>query len=328
VTLRSLTEAWNGFFFSSQSPLPISLFRIIYGGLVILTLLLLRPDWLNWYGTHAWISLSTMRKVEPGVRLNLFTIIPESDTWVNALFWIFLLSAILLTVGFLTRLNSVAVFLCLTSIQQRNLFITHGGDTFLRVAGFFLIFAPAGAALSVDHLICVRHRKEDVATPPVSPWAQRMIQFELAMLYFAAFCSKSQGATWVDGTALFYIYHLKELHRFPLPPWFMQPLVLKMATWSALALEFSLGVLIWIKDLRYYLLALGILLHLCLEYSLNIPLFQWDVLSAYVLFIDAADMKRGANWVWRVLHAMRGCFLLLASTPRSGPVLVHKRRGF
>jgi hypothetical protein len=40
------------------------------------------------------------------------------------------------------------------------------------------------------------------------------------------------------------------------------------------------------------LLALGLMFHLWLEYSLNIPLFQWDVLSAYVLFIEGDDLSR------------------------------------
>src|SRR4029077_10946277 len=60
VRLRSLVEAWNQFFFAPQSPLPIALFRIAYGLLVIATLTLLRPDWLAWYGPHPWVSLSTM----------------------------------------------------------------------------------------------------------------------------------------------------------------------------------------------------------------------------------------------------------------------------
>jgi hypothetical protein len=292
VKFSSIVEAWDAFFFAPRSPISIALFRAIYGVLVIATLLLLRPDWLNFYGPHAWVSLATIEQVEPGPRLNLFRIIPQSDGWIESLFWVFLGSAVLLSIGFLTRLNSVIVFLCLTSIQQRNLFITHGGDTFLRVTGFFLIFAPAGAALSVDRLIRVRCGKEGAAVEAQSPWAQRMIQFELALLYFAAFCSKAEGALWVDGTALNYVYHLDELRRFPLPGCFLNPIVLRLGSWFALALEFSLGALIWIRDLRYYLLATGLVFHLFLEYSLNIPMFQWDVLSAYVLFIEPPDLAQ------------------------------------
>jgi hypothetical protein len=299
MTLRSLLAAWNDFFFAKQSPMPIALFRISYGLLVIATLILLRPDWLAWYGTHAWVSLPTMQTMEPGRRLNLFTIIPQTDAWIDAFFWIFLGSAILLTVGLLTRINSVIVFLCLTSIQQRNLFILHGGDTFLRLAGFFLIFAPAGSALSLDRLIRIWRRKKDALIRPQSPWAQRMIQIQLALLYFSAFCWKLKGPTWLQGTVLYYLYHLDSLKRFPLPAWFLRPTVLKLGGWSALVLEFSLGVLIWVKEFRYILLALGLLFHLCLEYSLNIPLFQWDVLSAYILFVDTADIARAWNWIKR-----------------------------
>lgn len=296
MTMRPLTEAWNRFFLAKQSPMPIALFRIAYGLLVIATLLLLRPDWLAWYGRHAWISLQTMQTVEPGTRLNLFTIMPQTDGWIFAFFWIFLGSATLLTVGLFTRINSVIVFLCLASIQQRNLFIIHGGDTFLRLAGFFLIFAPAGAALSLDRLLRIWRGKEDARIRPQRPWAQRMIQIQLSLLYFAAFCSKAQSPVWLHGTALYYVYHLDALKRFPVPAWLLRPTILKLGSWSALSVEFCLGVLIWVRKLRYILLALGVLFHLILEYSLNIPLFQWDVLSAYILFVDPTDISRG--WVW------------------------------
>ena len=123
-----------------------------------------------------------------------------------------------------------------------------------------------------------------------------MIQFELSMLYFAAFCWKAQGAAWVQGTALGYVYHLDELRRFPVPSFLMQPAMISLETWGTLALEFSLGVLIWFKELRYYLLAIATCFHLVIELTLNIPMFEWDVLAGYILFVDAADMQRAWNW--------------------------------
>jgi hypothetical protein len=46
-----------------------------------------------------------------------------------------------------------------------------------------------------------------------------------------------------------------------------------------------MGLLVWFKPFRYPLLLVGVLFHLTLEYAFNIPLFQWDILSAYVLFM-------------------------------------------
>jgi hypothetical protein len=304
VSLRAVIAAWNEFFFKPQSPIPVALFRIFYGVVVIANLLLLRPDWFAWYGTHAWMSLSTMYKVESGMRLNLFTVIPQTDPWVEAVFWASLAAAILLTTGLFTRLSSIAVFLCLTSIHERNLFIFHSGDAFLRVAGFFLMFAPAGAAFSIDRWVRVSKGKEEPEIMPRSPWAQRMIQFELALLYFTAFWWKSMGAPWVNGTALYYVTYLAEIHRFPVPGWVQTPLLMKLGSWATLVVEFSLGVLIWFRELRYPLLVLGVLFHLYLEYWLNIPMFNWNVLCAYVLFIEPADLERtGRSIRARITHA-------------------------
>jgi hypothetical protein len=304
MSLRSFVRAWNEFFFAKQSPLPMAVFRILYGTLVTATLLFLRPDWMNWYGVHAWVTLPAAQQLDPGLGLDLFARIPASDGWVEALFWAALASALALTCGLCTRIASVLVFVFLTSIQERNLYITHGGDTFLRMAGFFLIFAPAGAALSLDRRIGIRLGKQARAIAPRTPWAQRMIQMQLSFLYLATFLIKLQGAPWLHGSALFYIYHLEELKRFPIPAWFFRPQVLELGTWSALLLEFSLGVLIWVRELRYPLLALGLLFHLWLEYSLNIPLFQWDILCAYVLFIDARDLSRMAKHARNLIPAI------------------------
>ena len=301
MSLRSAAEAWDRFFFTPQSPIPISLYRILYGTLIIANLILLRPDWLTWYGVHAWVSLPTMRKLAAGVRLDLFTVMPQSDACVEALFWVFLAAAVLLTIGFFTRISSVIVFLCLTSIHQRNLYIIHSGDTFVRVAGFFLMFAPAGAALSVDRWMRVRSGKEGPEIRPRAPWAQRMIQFEMALVYFVTFCWKSSGAAWVNGTAMYYITKLDEFQRFPVPSWMQHPMLLKLETWASLAIEFSLGVLVWFRELRYIVLAIGVVFHLIIEYSLNVPLFQWEIMSAYVLFIDADDLI----CAWRRVQSKR-----------------------
>jgi HTTM domain len=298
VSLQRLKKAWEHFFFTPQSPVPIALFRIFYGLCVTATLILLHGDWLDWFGVHGWVSQEAMTRIEPGVRLNLFAVMPQDDRWIAAFFWIFLGFAVLLTAGMWTRVSSVVVFLCLASIQQRDPLITHGGDAFLRIAGFFLMFAPAGAALSLDRLIRVRRGREGAAIRPRAPWAQRIIQFQLALLYFSSFCWKMKGNTWPHGTALYYVIHLPSIARFPIPGWVQYPAILKMGSWLTLAFELCMGVLIWFRPFRYPLLLLGLLFHLSLEYALNLPMFEWDILAAYVLFVEPADLER----VWRAIR--------------------------
>jgi hypothetical protein len=302
MSIQSLAEAWNEFFFKPQSPTPIALFRILYGILTIANLLFLYPDWLNWFGPNGWLTIGTMHAMEPGTRINLFTLIPQTDAWVKTIFWVLLLFSVSLTLGLFTRLSTIVVFLCLTSVHQRNIYILHAGDTLMRITGFFLMFAPAGAAFSIDRLIRIRRGKEGPVIQPRSPWAQRMIQLQVALVYLSGFGWKSLGSDWVSGTALYYVLHVDQLRRFPMPSWFYDMAVLKAGTWFTLAFESAFGILVWFKETRYVILVIGVIFHLSIEYMLNIQLFEWMMLATYVTFIDPNDLDRAWNWVAERVH--------------------------
>jgi hypothetical protein len=295
ISARTLVAAWNEFFFLPQSPTPVALFRIVYGLLVLADLILLSTDWLTWFGPHAMLSIETMHRFAPGTRINLFTLLPPNDLWIWTFFWVFLTSAVFLVAGLFTRTSSIIVYLCLASIHERNIFILNSGDTLLRVTGFFLMFAPAGGALSADRLIRIWKGKEGPEIQRCSPWAQRMIQLQVALLYLVTAWWKSTGADWINGTALHYVYKLDEFRRLPIPSWLQSPVMVKLGSWMTLVAEFSLGILVWIRELRYAILLLGLFLHLSLEYTMNVPLFQWIIISTYITFVDPRDLARFWN---------------------------------
>jgi len=317
MSLKSLAQAWNRFFFEPQSPVPVALFRIVFGFVVLIDALLLRPDWQTWFGPRGLVTLPAMQQMEGGTRINLFAVLPQTAFWTDMFFWALVAGAILLILGLYTRFSSVMVFLLVESIQQRNLFITNGGDTLLRVVSFFLMFAPAGAALSIDRLRNIWRGVEGVEIRPRAPWGQRMIQIELCLLYLMTFWNKSQGPAWIDGTALYYVYHLDQFHRFPVPGFMQDLFMVRLETWLTLTAEFSLGVLVWFKELRYPILAAGVLLHLSLEYSMNVPMFQWTALAVYVTFIDGADLAA----VWSRVRTR-----VAARLPGSVPVVYDTSR--
>ena len=62
-----------------------------------------------------------------------------------------------------------------------------------------------------------------------------------------------------------------------------------------MAFELGFPLLVWFKRFRNPLLVAGLLFHLTLEYALNIPMFQWDMISAYVLFMDFIWLQRIAE---------------------------------
>ena len=293
---KTLVRAWNEFFFQPESPVPIAVFRILLGLLVLIDAALLSGDWLTWYGPKGLVTFAGSQQIEGGPRLNVFAVLPQTEFWSYAVFWVLVVSAALVCVGLFTRASSIVMFVMVASMHQRNLFMTNSGDTLLRCSAFFLMFAPAGAALSLDRLRNIWKGREGAEVQPRVPWAQRMIQIELSLLYFMTFWNKSLGPSWIDGTAVYYVNHLDEFRRFPLPSFLNDIALIKLQTWFTLAAEFSLGVLVWIKELRYPILAMGVLLHVTLEYTLNVPMFQWTTLALYVTFLQSGDLEKA--WAW------------------------------
>ena len=297
MSLRSLVRAWNEIYFTPRPPTPVALFRACWGLLILADLILLRPDWQTWFGPNAVTSLQTMQSIEPGTRINVFALLPQTAFWSDAVFWVMLASALMVSIGLFTRTSTVITWVLLASLHQRALMNTNSGDTVLRVTGFFLMFAPAGAAFSMDRWLRRRRGKEGAQIRDRAPWAQRMIQIEVSLVYLMTFWGKTQGQAWVDGTAVHYVHHLDQFRRFPMPAFFLDPFMVGFETWLTLAAEFSLGVLIWFRELRYKVLFAGLLLHLSLEYSMNVPLFQWIMISCFATFIYPADLARAFEWL-------------------------------
>jgi Vitamin K-dependent gamma-carboxylase len=298
--MRQPRSAATDFFFKPVSPYPLAVFRILFGLCVCATFLLLHSDWLAWFGVRGWVSMETIASAESGFRLSVFAIIPHDNRWISALYWLLLAASVTLTLGLGTRASSIIVYLGLNSLNARNPLIFHGGDTFLRSAGFFLMFAPSGAVLSFDNALRKRPSYGDDAVL-ISPWAQRLIQYQLAIIYLAGLWWKAKGNSWWNGTALFYVVHLREIRRFPLPGLLYHTWLQHLGTWLVMSFELLFPLLVWFKSFRKPMLVAGVLFHLSLEYALNIPMFQWDMLCAYPLFLDPGLLERITRGVLRQL---------------------------
>src|SRR5580700_5015353 len=229
--IRAAILAWNKFFFTPQRPTVLGLYRIVFAALVLLDLLLLYPDWLTWFGTDGLLTMNSLQGTGRAAQFNIFTIWPHTNTAIMALFWIFVVFAGFMLVGFMSRISSVIVFAALLSLDKRNPMILSGGDVLLRLDAFFMMFAPIGAALSVDRLIH-RYRGGRQSEPRlVLPWAQRMIQIQTTLVYLSSFYWKLHGGTWIDGTAVYYVLHLSEFKQFFVPG-ADNAAIIKLMTWS------------------------------------------------------------------------------------------------
>ena len=304
--MKPLRRDWNHFWFHPVSSVPLGIFRMVFGALVLSYGLLLFPERFIWFSNRGVLTVADAETYNSAgvadshsLRWNLLAQ-SGSDHWLTAFFVFFLLAALCLTLGFWTRISSVLVYLCLATLHARDAPIHNSGDTVMMVLSAYMIFAPAGAACSLDRLWRIARGKESEEPPSIIPWPQRLMQIQVALVYLCASFSKATGPQWMDGTAAYYPLHLSETARFPMP--FLNNLyVINLITWGTVITEVSLATFIWVPRLRLYVLAAGVGLHLGIEYSMNIPLFSFLMIASYITFLTADDLRHFLAWAKRPL---------------------------
>ena len=311
MTARALLDAWLKFWFAPQSPTPIALFRLFFGLLVLdAAVIHIGPDVVDWYGVHGVTSPEAIHQFwwHNEAHFDIFLMAPPTDAGLLSFWYVFVAAVVCLFIGFKTRAASIVVALYLISMDNRQPFAINGGDSMMRILAGYLIFSEAGAALSVDRLIKRWQNPTfgDASRPkPVAPWGQRMIQLQMAITYWSTFCAKISGPQWLDGTAVYYATRLDDMINHTLPL-YDSPLFCKFLSWYTLLVEGAMFSFIWIRELRYWVLAGTMVMHLGIDYSINLPIFEWIFMSSFVTFIYPEDMARSMDFIKGQLNARFG----------------------
>jgi hypothetical protein len=285
--LTQLGSAWRRFWFEPQASSTLALFRIAFGLLTIAWTLSLAPVLFTFYGPDG-VAPGSSEKLSGdwGVLPN-----PASPAMLVLVFGVLLLGSIALTVGLYSRVAAIVVFVGVLSFEHANTLIGNSGDGLIRNLAFYLMLAPSGVALSLDRF---RRAREDFwSFPLVAPWALRLVQIQLSIGYLSAVWHKVQSDLWRRGTAVSYAMRLEDIHRFRIPGFITQSAMLTEAlTFGTLALELSLAILVWNRAARPWVMTLGVLMHLTIDYSILIGFFSSAMFVTYLAFLRADTAAR------------------------------------
>jgi hypothetical protein len=279
----SIVALWDRFLFQSCDPRIVPFIRISFALLVVIQTAISWIDAAYWFTNEGVLRTASAQTIVSETDWSLLYVLPSTVGIVRLCLGAIFAHAFLMLVGFYSRLQAAAIFIWLVSFQNRNPLIFDGEDTLFRIFAFILIWLP------LDQYFALRttDRRLAQATPNYSSaWAIRLMQFQMTAVYASTFLSKLQGSTWHDGSALWYVSRMTDNYgRFIPSSLFDIYSVSAAATWGTLIIEGLLPIALWIRPLRKWAIIAAFALHLGIELSMNLFLFQWIMMLGLLSFV-------------------------------------------
>lgn len=296
--VMSPIAAWRKFWFEPTDMTTLGLARIAFGLVVIAWTLSLLQYLDDFFGPSA-VQIDPPAGGAQWTLLNL----AGSERAVIGLWCVLLAGSVALTLGWHSRIAALVVFIGVMSFERRNGFVFNAGDALVRIEALFMLLGPCGAALSLDRR---RTAGSFWSAQARAPWLLRLMQVQLSLIYLSAVREKFAGATWHDGTAVSYALRLPDLAVFSAPAWLStDPLLMNLATWGTLAMELGLGILIWNRRWRLWVLAAGVVMHTLILLSLAVAFFTVAMFVLYIAFLPPGMVRAGAQSVGDLSMSIR-----------------------
>ncbi|HEX3903552.1 MAG TPA: HTTM domain-containing protein [Polyangia bacterium] len=262
-------------------------FRVAVASVMLLDLADRLRDAFTFYTDLGTVSRADVLWVTGRLRPGALFQLTGSPAGVVALLSFGFVVAIALLVGHRTRLANLLCWIFMLSIQDRNLAITDGGDTVLRMWLFWGLWCDLGAGHSVDARRGVRS--------PGRGLGLRFVRAQLAIIYLMSALSKT-GLSWRHGTAIYYALASTGFTR-PSGIWLLsRPTLTAALTFLTLAIEATLPALILSPvrrgACRAAALALGISLHLGIATAMRVGIFPFVMLAGFTTLVQPAWLDR------------------------------------
>lgn len=303
--MRRLWHAWDRAVFEPQTAQALGLFRIAVGLLTLYSFALFAKDAAVFFSDEGVITSDTLREVMHRDYHTIFRWV-HSPGGVRLALGVLFAAGVLFTIGWRTRVSAVVLFALVASFHERNNMVLNSGDTVLRTMLFFFMFAPAGAAFSVDSLLRRMRLPEESAYLPSRspPWAQRMMQVQVAVIYLATAYAKSGFDVWHSGHAMHYIFGLVDFNVRGVEQLLNYPALCAALTHATLAGEVAVPLLLWFRASRPAGMLIGVALHAWIIVAMNIPVFGTLMIATYLPFfaedqIDGFLARRRARYAER-----------------------------
>ena len=285
-----MLEKIYGFWFEKRPATSLGLIRILFGLVTLLSLTYNISDFSAFYTTEGFAFSENFPAQ--------FNKVPFLDSLLHflsphILYAVLIVVMVFFTLGYKTRYLKFLQFILLVHFNEINLQVLNSGNLFATATSFYLMLSPCGESLSLDSLSARTTKKIPV-------WHLRLFQFQLVVIYLFSSLAKLPTTLWINGTALNFALRNGSFSRFNMDWIASPPFVTSLLTWSFLFFLFSFPFLMWFKDFRKPLLAVGVFMHLGILVFMDVGWFSLFVLSVYPAFFNHNDLA-GAGRIARTI---------------------------
>jgi predicted DCC family thiol-disulfide oxidoreductase YuxK len=302
---QAVGRAWSQIWFQESPTTPIELARIGVGAALLLHYAMATPFLFDFWGEGGWVPRTIVLEntTDPWVQ-SVFFYFREPWQWV-AFHAVFLASCAAFMVGWRTSWVKWIVLVGQISYDYRNPALFYGVDKILACLLLIMCVAPIGRALSLDRVRAVRAvklKKLDATLAPCSsPWAgacTRLMQIQMAVLFFYSAIGKLRGDDWWNGDAIWLVFTTGEHYSRALLDLIASHYwISNIGSYATILIEIAFPFLIWQRRTRPYLLAAAIVLHVLFAVLMGLFYFSLVMVMGHMSFVRPEWLARlGEAW--------------------------------
>ncbi len=220
----------------------------------------------------------------------------------GVLFFISLIFAFALLIGFKTRLAAFMTWVLLLSVHNRALILTIGGDELLRMSLFWGMFLPLGACFSIDS----KFSSSKETPKSVLSIASVALLAQVLILYWFSIVFKSRSPEWLNGDAIYFAIS-QEHYATQIGKYLFQfPHAMKLLTHSSFWFE-TIGPLllffpIFTGPIRTLIAFMFIGFQIGMGSCIILTIFTWSASLVMIPFIPSWFWDKFLPIITKVIH--------------------------
>lgn len=276
---RGFARAWASverFAFAPASAAPLAALRVGLASVLLIQAGMVAPALFELYGRSGILQAPLLDALgSPGsVRLSwlIDRLAPLGIGEVPVIVAVgafYVLALVALLAGWHTRMAAAGAWFSHLALMMTADSTNYGVDQFANIFLFYLMWMPAGAALSLDRWL----GRTPGGPTSTARLALRMVQVHLCIVYLTSGLGKALGEQWWNGDAIWRTLNMPDYRQYDFTWLAYHPWLAVGAGWMVLLIEIGYPFMIWPRRTRRLWVAATVALHVGIAVFMGLTVF-------------------------------------------------------